>query len=84
MGHGRYWRRYHDAGKYCISSLLSPVAFKIIKDYDRQRKVGLDSIFDPKTLGLEDENGVWDKYVEAKKKRGDYSNQALGYGESRK
>lgn len=59
--------------------LLSPMAFKIIKDYDRQRKAGLDPLFDPKTVGIDDPNGIWDEYVEKKKARGDYENKELGY-----
>ncbi len=59
--------------------LLSPMAFKIIKDYDAQKKAGLDPLFDPATVGIEDPNGVWAHYVEKKKARGDYENPALGY-----
>lgn len=60
-------------------ALLSPIAFRIIKDYDCQRKAGLDPIFDPKTVGIEDKKGVWNNYVERKKKRGDYENHRLKY-----
>lgn len=59
--------------------LLSPMAFKIVKDYDKQKKAGLDPMFDPATVGIDDPNGVWDHYVEKKKARGDYENPALGY-----
>lgn len=59
--------------------LLSPIAFRIIKDYDMQRKAGLDPIFDPKTVGISDENGVWSEYVIKKKERGDYQNKELKY-----
>ncbi|MBQ9421908.1 MAG: alanine:cation symporter family protein [Lachnospiraceae bacterium] len=59
--------------------LLSPVAFRIIKDYDKQRKAGLDPLFDPKTVGIDDPNGIWDEYVAKKKARGDYENKELGY-----
>lgn len=31
---------------------LSPVVLKVIRDYDRQRKVGADPVFEPKTLGI--------------------------------
>lgn len=31
---------------------LSPVVYKVIKDYDRQRKQGLDPSFDPTPLGI--------------------------------
>lgn len=59
--------------------LLSPKAFKIIKDYDNQRKAGLDPMFDPATVGIDDPNGVWNEFVEKKKARGDYENAALNY-----
>ena len=58
---------------------LSPRVFRIIKDYDKQIKAGLDPIFDPKTVGIEDPNGVWNDYVMKKKARGDYENDELGY-----
>ncbi|MGO2005363.1 alanine/glycine:cation symporter family protein [Arthrobacter rhombi] len=32
--------------------LLAPVVRKVIKDYDRQRKLGVDPIFDPRPLGI--------------------------------
>lgn len=59
--------------------LLAPMAFKILKDYENQRRNGLDPIFDPATVGIGDPNGVWDEWVAKKKARGDYQNQALGY-----
>jgi amino acid carrier protein len=64
--------------------LLSPVALKAIKDYDRQKKLGLDPMYDPATVGLEDKNGIWTKYVEKKKARGDYENPQLGYSDIKK
>lgn len=33
--------------------LLTPKVWKIVNDYDRQRKAGLDPTFDPKALGIE-------------------------------
>ncbi|MEU6131879.1 alanine/glycine:cation symporter family protein [Saccharopolyspora sp. NPDC047091] len=33
--------------------LLYPVVHKICRDYDRQRKLGLDPVFDPVALGIE-------------------------------
>ena len=57
--------------------LLAPKAFKIINDYEKQRKAGLDPIFDPSCVGIEDKNGVWTEWVEKKKARGDYENEAL-------
>ncbi len=59
--------------------LLSPMAFRILKDYEKQHKLGLDPIFDPATVGIDDPNGVWDEWVAKKKARGDYENEALGY-----
>lgn len=59
--------------------LLTPVALRIMKDYERQRKAGLDPMFDPSTVGIEDPNGVWTEWVEKKKARGDYENAELGY-----
>ncbi|KWR70090.1 sodium:alanine symporter [Arthrobacter sp. W1] len=32
--------------------LLFPVIVKVCRDYDRQRKLGLDPVFDPKALGI--------------------------------
>ncbi|MGD7003872.1 alanine/glycine:cation symporter family protein [Corynebacterium halotolerans] len=37
--------------------LLTPVVRKIIKDYDSQRKAGVDPVFDPQELGIE--GAVW-------------------------
>src|SRR5699024_8498878 len=33
--------------------LLTPKVRKIVNDYDRQRKAGMDPTFDPKALGIE-------------------------------
>lgn len=59
--------------------LLTPVVIKLVKDYEKQRKLGLDPLFDPATVGIEDKDGVWDVYVAKKKARGDYENKDLGY-----
>lgn len=59
--------------------LLTPVALRILKDYDKQRKAGLDPMFDPTTVGIDDPNGVWTEWVDKKKARGDYTNPELGY-----
>ncbi|GAB2738539.1 hypothetical protein GCM10027174_09740 [Salinifilum aidingensis] len=32
--------------------LLTPVVRKVIKDYDHQRRTGLDPVFDPNRLGI--------------------------------
>ena len=34
--------------------LLSPKALRSLKDYERQRKQGLDPVFDPEALGIDD------------------------------
>ena len=41
--------------------LLSKKAFKVLKDYDEQKKQGLDPIFDPRTVGIEDAD-FWIEY----------------------
>ena len=35
--------------------LLAPMAFKILKDYENQRKAGLNPMFDPATVGIDDQ-----------------------------
>ncbi len=35
-------------------ALLCPVAIKLMKDYDRQRKLGIDPVFDPDDIGVAD------------------------------
>ena len=64
--------------------LLTPVILRLVDDYEKQRKAGLDPLFDPATVGINDEAGVWDAYVEKKKARGDYENPALGYEKAAK
>ena len=59
--------------------LLTPMVRKLVKDYQKQRHLGLDPIFDPATVGIQDKAGVWDVYVQKKKDRGDYENPDLGY-----
>lgn len=59
--------------------LLSPVILKLVKDYENQRKLGLDPLFDPATVGIDDAEGVWDVYVAKKRARGDYENESLNY-----
>ena len=59
--------------------LLAPKAWAIMKDYENQFKAARDPIFDPAIVGIEDKNGVWTEWVEKKKARGDYENEALGY-----
>ena len=59
--------------------LLTPVVIRLVKDYENQRRLGLDPIFDPATVGIEDKHDVWDTYVAKKKAQGDYENEELGY-----
>lgn len=59
--------------------LLTPVVVKTVKDYKKQKKLGMNPIFDPATVGVKDEAGVWNNYVKMKKARGDYENDELGY-----
>lgn len=62
--------------------LLSPIVIKLVRDYENQRRLGLDPIFDPATVGIDDKEGVWDVYVAKKKARGDYENENLHYQKS--
>lgn len=41
--------------------LLSKVAFKVLKDYDEQMKKGLNPVFDPRKVGIENAD-FWIKY----------------------
>ncbi len=59
--------------------LLTPVIVKLVRDYQQQCRLGLDPLFDPATVGIEDPEGVWDVYVAKKQARGDYENPALHY-----
>lgn len=47
--------------------LLSPAAFRIIRDYDTQKRAGLEPVFDPASVGIDDINGVWKPYADKKK-----------------
>lgn len=49
--------------------LLSNKAVGILKDYEKQKKAGLDPIFNPSEFDIDDPDGVWDEYVEQKLKR---------------
>lgn len=46
--------------------LLSKVAFKVLKDYDEQKKQGLDPIFDPRKVGIDDAD-FWVEYSDKRK-----------------
>lgn len=41
--------------------------------------VGPGPVFDPETVGIKNENGIWTTYAAKKKARGDYEKEALGY-----
>lgn len=59
--------------------LLTGVVRRLVKDYNDQRRLGLDPLFDPATVGIDDTEGVWQVYVDKKKARGDYENPDLSY-----
>ena len=40
-------------------TLLSPMAVKLLKDYEKQKKEGKDPTFDPADFGIEDPTGAW-------------------------
>ena len=40
--------------------VLSPKAIKILKDYERQKKLGIDPVFEPADLGLNNAE-LWDE-----------------------
>lgn len=49
--------------------ILSSKVKAILKDYEQQKKAGLDPLFDPARFGIKDESGAWDKYAGLLKKR---------------
>lgn len=46
--------------------LLTQPATRVLKDYERQKKAGLDPVFDPRECGIENAE-YWVDYAEAKK-----------------
>lgn len=48
--------------------LLSKTALKVLKDYDEQKKLGLDPIFDPRKVGIENAD-FWIEYSDRYGKR---------------
>ena len=40
-------------------ALLSKKAFAIFKDYEKQKKQGLDPVFHPEEFGIDDTEGIW-------------------------
>lgn len=48
-----------------ILALMAPKAFRILKDYERQKKMGLDPVFEPKDCGI-DNAELWDEITKEK------------------
>lgn len=42
--------------------LLAPKAAAILKDYEQQKKAGIDPVFNPGKFGIADYTGAWKKY----------------------
>lgn len=49
--------------------ILSMKVRAILKDYEKQKKAGVDPLFDPAKFGIKDETGAWDNYADLLKKR---------------
>lgn len=45
--------------------VLSPKAIKILKDYERQKKMGVDPVFEPADLGLQNAE-LWNEIAAEK------------------
>ena len=45
--------------------LMAPKSFKILKDYETQKKMGLDPVFIPEEIGF-DNCELWDEIVDEK------------------
>lgn len=45
-----------------VLALMAPKSFKILKDYEKQKKMGIDPVFIPKEVGL-DNCEIWDDIV---------------------
>ena len=45
--------------------LLSPQAARFLKDYEQQRKAGIDPVFHPEAFGIEDKTGAWAVHADA-------------------
>ena len=48
---------------------LTKKAITLCRDYDKQRDAGLDPMFDPAILGIDDDEKIWDKYAKIKRER---------------
>lgn len=46
-----------------VLALMAPKSFKILKDYEKQKKMGLDPVFVPEDIGL-DNCELWDEIAE--------------------
>lgn len=53
---------------FIVIVLLSKPAIKVLRDYDRQKKAGLDPIFDPREVGIENAD-FWIAYSDRFKKK---------------
>ena len=49
-------------------ALLSKKAFAIFKDYEKQKKQGLDPVFHPEQFGIDDSEGIWKVNQESEEK----------------
>ena len=50
--------------------LLSPVVYKVTKDYDRQRRAGGEIVLDPRAIGV-DNAPIWEQIHAAYERTGD-------------
>lgn len=62
--------------------LLSPVVVKVIRDFDRQRKAGLDPIFEPDTLGID--NAGWWSNIRRQVEHGEQPQETMEPAEKRR
>lgn len=74
---------YYDVAIACINLaclvLLFPLVYRVRRDFEQQKKQGLDSAFDPKSLGI-DGADFWEASFESP--RAASRNPALTYGRS--
>lgn len=68
MDHGGYRRRPDDLAEHFAVALLSKKAFAIFKDYEKQKKQGLDPVFHPEQFGIDDSEGIWKVNQESEEK----------------
>ncbi|MBQ9015976.1 MAG: alanine:cation symporter family protein [Firmicutes bacterium] len=48
-----------------VLALMAPKSFRLLKDYERQKKMGLDPVFEPADCGIENAD-LWKKITEEK------------------